>query len=72
MPYNMPNNEGLKAVLLRITPALHRKLQLLTLRRSADVGRRVSMGYVIAELVAQMEQMDNPETRSPVLFAARD
>jgi hypothetical protein len=72
MPYAMPNHEGLKAVLLRITPALHRKLQLLALRRSAELGGRVSMGTVIDELVTQMEQMDDPETRAPALFAARD
>jgi hypothetical protein len=72
MPDNMPNHEGLKAVLLRITPALHRKLRLLALRRSAELGCRVSMGYVIDELVTQMAQMDDPETCSPALFAARD
>jgi hypothetical protein len=44
----------------------------MTLRRSADIGRRVSMGYVLQELIAERLQIAHPETRSADLFGSHE
>ena len=63
---------GVKKVLITFTPQGQQKLIKRTLQRSVDLGRRVSMGFVIEELMALAEQLENPEQRSAELFAAQE
>ena len=58
--------------MIKFSPYYHDKLSKLTLRRSADLGRRVSMGYVLQEMIEEHIQAENPEQRSAELFAAQD
>jgi hypothetical protein len=59
-------------LLMRVKPSVHQRLVQRTLRRSAELGRRVGMASVLEELLEQAEQIDNPEKHTADLFAALD
>jgi hypothetical protein len=59
-------------LLMRVKPSVHQRLVQRTLRRSAELGRRVGMASVLEELLDQAEQVENPEQRPTTLFAAVD
>jgi len=59
-------------LIIRVQPECHEKLSALALKRSYELGRRVSMGFVIEELLGITEQVDDPEHRTVELFAAHD
>jgi hypothetical protein len=64
--------EGQKRVVLFIHPKHHAKLMEMSLNRSAELGTRVSMGFIVEELLDREEQMDNPEKRSADLFGSQE
>jgi hypothetical protein len=53
-------------------PEYHKKLMDMSFKRSAELGRRVSMGFVVQEMIDREEQMENPDQRSADLFASQD
>ena len=55
---------------IRLTPEYHQKLAQLALKRSAQMGHRISMGFLIQELIAERLQMEHPETRLAKLFGS--
>ncbi len=64
--------EGQKRVVLFIHPQHHAKLMELSLKRSAELGTRVSMGFIVEELLDLLEQTDNPSKRSAGIFGSTD
>ena len=65
-------SEGVHPVMIKFSPHYHEQLLKLTLRRSADLGRRVSMGYVLQELIEERLQSENPAKRSAEIFGSTD
>jgi len=63
---------GQKRVVLFIHPKHHAKLMEMSLNRSSELGIRVSMGYIIEELLEERLQIENPEKRSAELFGSTD
>jgi hypothetical protein len=59
-------------LLIRVKPSVHQRLVQRTLRRSAELARRVGMAYVLNELLDQADQVENPEQRPTALFASVD
>jgi hypothetical protein len=57
---------------IRITPEHHQKLNQMALNRSAELGRRVSAGFVVQELLDLLEQTDDPRKRSAEIFGSTD
>jgi hypothetical protein len=57
---------------IRLTPDYHQKLAQLALKSSAQMGRRVSMGFLIQELIDERLQIEHLETRSAALFGASE
>jgi hypothetical protein len=66
------NSEGTHQVMIKFSPYHHEKLLHMTLRRSADLGRRVSMGFVLQEMIEERLQSEKPELRSADLFGSRE
>jgi hypothetical protein len=62
----------LKLVGIRITPECHKTLNQMALNRSAQLGRRVSTGFVVQELIEERLQLEHPETRSADLFGSHE
>jgi len=56
---------------IRITRPYHKKLNQMALDRSAEIGRRVSMGYMIQEMIEERLQVEHQETRSADLFGSQ-
>lgn len=65
-------SEGVNQIMIRLTPYYHEHLLKMALRRSADLGRRVSMGYVIQEFIEERLQAENPDQRSSEMFGSKD
>jgi predicted DNA-binding protein len=63
---------GTKQVILRMKPEYHKKLTDLSLIRSIQLGRRVSMTFVVEEILEQIEQMEDVEKRSADLFGSHE
>jgi len=63
---------GQKRVVLFIHPQHHTKLMELSLKRSAELGTRVSMGFIVEELLDLLEQTNDPRKRSAELFGSND
>jgi (p)ppGpp synthase/HD superfamily hydrolase len=59
-------------LLMRVKPEVHQRLVKRTLERSAELGRRVGMAFILEELLDQAEQIEHPQQREPDLFAAHD
>lgn len=59
-------------LLMRVKPEVHDRLSKRALNRSAELGRRVSMAFVLEELLNQADQIDHPDERRTDLFAAHD
>ena len=68
----MSDQEGTHQVMIKFSPYYHDKLMKMTLNRSAQLGRRVSMGYVLQEMIEERIQAESPEQRSADLFASHD
>jgi len=68
----MHEDIGTKAVLIRMKPFTHKKLTQMTLDRSAEIGRRVSMAYVIDEMIEMIDQTGNPKVRSAEIFGSNE
>ena len=64
--------EGQKRVTFYVHPKYHAKLVELSLQRSAELGIRVSMGYIVEELLDREEQTENPNQRSSEMFGSKD
>ncbi len=64
--------EGVNQVMVKLNPHYHAELLKMVLRRSADLGRRVSMGYVIQEMIEERLQTENPNQRSSEMFGSKD
>jgi hypothetical protein len=63
---------GTKQLLIRVKPSLHKRLVVMTLKRSVELGRRVGMSFVIEEMMDKEEQINNPESRMGELFGSHD
>ena len=59
-----------KVIPIKLRVKYHRTLAQMALTRSAELGRRVSMGFVIEELIAERQQLDNPDERSAKLYGS--
>jgi hypothetical protein len=64
--------KGTHQVMIKLTPYYHKELSKMALRRSAELGSRVSMGFVLQELIQERLQMGKPEGRSADLFASHE
>jgi hypothetical protein len=52
-------------------PEFAAKLVQMALTRSAELGRRVSTGFVLQELIDEHLQIEHPESRAADLFGAQ-
>jgi hypothetical protein len=59
-------------LLMRVKPDVHQRLVKRTLDRSAELGRRVGMAYILEELLDQADQIEGAQQRTADLFAAHD
>jgi len=57
---------------LHLSSEHQEKLLNLSLKRSVEIGRRVSMGFIVEELLDLLEQTDDPSKRSAALFGSTD
>ena len=66
--------QGQHRVVLFLKPEYHKRLLDLSLKRGAEIGTRVSMGFVIQEMLDREAAMENLEqgTAASDLFASRD
>lgn len=62
----------MREVMIRVSPECRRKLTRMALKRSAEIGRRVTMGFIIEEIITALEQLENPEERTGEFFGAHD
>ncbi len=65
-------SEGVHPVMIKFEPHYHKELIKMSLRRSAELGRRVSMGFVLQELIEERLQLERTDGRSAELFRSRD
>ena len=63
---------GLDRVTVFMEHRYHDKLMEKSCQRSAELGRKVSMGFVIQELLDRDDQITNPERHDPELFASHE
>ena len=59
-------------VVIRVSPECKDKLMKLALKRSVELSQRVSMGFVIEELVGTLQQIEHPEQRQATMFGSLD
>ena len=59
------------AIFVRLSLEHQSKLAYLAIKRSAELGRRVSQSFVISELIDQYLQSEDPD-KSPETFGSRD
>ena len=59
-------------IVLHLSSEHQEKLLKLSLQRSVELARRVSMGFIVEELLDLLEQTDNPSKRSAELFEPTD
>jgi hypothetical protein len=59
-------------IVLHLSSEYQEKLLKLSLQRSVELARRVSMGFIVEELLDLLEQTDNPRKRSAELFGSTD
>ena len=59
-------------IFVRLSLEYRSKLAYLALRRSAELGRRVSQSFVISELIDQYLQSEDPDNKSGEFFGSRD
>jgi hypothetical protein len=64
--------QQLNRVVLLLPEKYHQALLDLAQHRSNEIGTRVSMGFVIREMMDRDGQMNNPALRTAAMFAAHD
>ena len=63
--------EGQDRVVIFIEPKYHEKLMQRSLSRGAELGRRVSMGFVVQEMLDREEALETGEVATE-LFRSHD
>ena len=54
-------SEGQERVVVYLRLGYKAKLHQRSLQRSAEMGRRVSMGFIIEEMMDSEDQLDHPD-----------
>jgi hypothetical protein len=64
--------QHINRVVIMLPEQYHAALMDMAQKRSNELGTRVSMGFVIREMMDRDGQMNNPALRTADMFAAHD
>jgi hypothetical protein len=59
-------------VVIHLPEEYHQTLMRMAFKRSEELGTRVSMGFIIREMMDRDQQLQNRSQRTADLFAAHD